>query len=423
MPGAASHREAIVVFEAESSAQAALTYWPKTDSDPENPTRLSLQAPAPTPAGGQIYRFVITGLEPGTRYSYQIELDDKVIEPAWQQPSFRTLDDWNYRAPAPDFTFITGSCNYINEEKYDRPGKPYGQGNDIFSHMAQSGADFMLWLGDNLYLRPADYTSRSGIWQRYRTQMSAPEMQQLRSAMHHYAIWDDHDFGPNDSSKTYPFADTALEVFRSYWANPTYGQPDYPGVYTTFVWGDCSFFLLDNRSYRDANDLDPKNNPQKTQFGTAQKEWLKQSLLEHSRSSFKFIVMGGQFLHDHAFESFADFPADRKEILNFIRENQIEGVIFISGDRHFTELTKVGRAGTYPLYDLTSSPISAGIAGVIKSGKETNPQRVPGTLAATQNYCSVTVTGEKKERKLVIRCFDKENNLQWTHEILAAELR
>ncbi len=420
MPGAAAHREATLVFEAADTTEASVSYS-KVGTVEKRTVRLA--APEPTPAGGQIYRFTLTGLEPGTQYVYQVALNGKIVELPDEPLHFRTLEDWKFRMAAPDLTFITGSCNYVNELKYDRPGTPYGKGNEILGHMAATQADFMLWLGDNLYLRPADESSRSGIWQRYRTKMSTPELQPLRSAMHHYAIWDDHDFGPNDSSKTYLFADTAFEAFRAYWANPSYGTWQTPGIFTTFDWSDCAFFLLDNRTYRDANELDPEKYPNKTQLGAAQKEWLKQSLLEKRRATFKFIALGGQFLRDNGFESMGKYPNDRKEILDFIREHRITGVFFISGDRHFTELTKVERKGDYPLYELTSSPISAGIAGSIKSGRETNPQQVPGTQVATQNFCSITVTGSPKARKLVIQSIDKENQLQWTYEIAAKDLR
>ena len=33
--------------------------------------------------------------------------------------------------------------------------------------------------------------------------------------------------------------------------------------------------------------------------------------------------------------------------------------MFLSGDRHFTELLKVERPGTYPLYEFTSSPLTS----------------------------------------------------------------
>jgi alkaline phosphatase D len=69
---------------------------------------------------------------------------------------FRTPPLWQWRTDPPDFTLLTGSCAYINEEAYDRPGKPYGDGYSIFETMAQMRPDLTLWMGDNLYFHEAD---------------------------------------------------------------------------------------------------------------------------------------------------------------------------------------------------------------------------------------------------------------------------
>ena len=38
---------------------------------------------------------------------------------------------------------------------------------------------------------------------------------------------------------------------------------------------------------------------------------------------------------------------------------KIEGVVFLSGDRHYSELTKTEFEGLYPIYELTSSGITS----------------------------------------------------------------
>lgn len=105
-----------------------------------------------------------------------------------------------------------------------------------------------------------------------------------------------------------------------------------------------------------------KTHPGKTQLGAAQIEWLEQTLLECKSAPFKFIVLGGQFLKDHNYESFKNYPADRIRLLGLLERHQIGGVIFLSGDRHFTELRRVERKGSYPLFELTSSPLGSGVA-------------------------------------------------------------
>ena len=98
----------------------------------------------------------------------------------------------------PDFRFVIGSCAYINDPPYDRPGEPYGGEYEIFEQIAAQRPDFMIWLGDNVYLREPDWNSEAGILYRYTHTRSLPQLQKLLRICPHYAIWDDHDFGPND---------------------------------------------------------------------------------------------------------------------------------------------------------------------------------------------------------------------------------
>jgi alkaline phosphatase D len=59
-------------------------------------------------------------------------------------------------------------------------------------------------------------------------------MQQLSTATHHYAIWDDHDFGPNDSDWSYRMRDTHRSRFLRSTGRRTYGTAEAPGVYGSF---------------------------------------------------------------------------------------------------------------------------------------------------------------------------------------------
>ena len=421
MPAYSTQREVAVWLEAEHSHHASLTYHPA--GHPEAAVTLELPAPQPSPAGGEIYCFHPTLLQPGTVYEYSIRLDGKPLafDKTDKPLTFKTQADWEFHAPPPDFSFITGSCLYLNDPPYDRPGKPYGQGDAILSHMAASGADFMLWLGDNLYLRPAEYTSPGGIWYRYQHDRSNPELQPLLRTMHHYAIWDDHDYGPNDSSRSYPLKETTLAAFKAHWPATSYGEPDNPGIYSSMTWSDCAFFLMDDRYYRDEQGLNPQEYPEKSVFGRKQLEWLKQSLLCHREATFKFIVIGGQFLHDNTFETFSAYPHDRKELLDFIERYKISGVIFLTGDRHYTELTKMERGkASYPVYDLTCSPLGSGVARAVLT--DVNPQRVEHTVVPTQNFCKLSVTGPAKERTLKMTCIDKTGKQCWERSIKASEI-
>jgi alkaline phosphatase D len=92
----------------------------------------------------------------------------------------------------------------------------------IFETMAREKAEYMLWLGDNWYTREADYQSEWGLWYRAWHDRSQPILQNFWASMPHLAIWDDHDYGPNNSNKTYELHQKTLQAFRDYWGNKTY---------------------------------------------------------------------------------------------------------------------------------------------------------------------------------------------------------
>jgi hypothetical protein len=136
----------------------------------------------------------------------------------------------------------TGSCAYINEAAYDRPGNPYGSEYEIFEAINESKPDFMIWLGDNMYLREPDWNSWTGITKRWTHSRSVPEMQPLLASAHHYAIWDDHDYGPNNSDRGWWNKNQTYEAFQLFWANPSYGIGDMKGGNYPIPMERCGFY-------------------------------------------------------------------------------------------------------------------------------------------------------------------------------------
>ena len=157
----------------------------------------------------------LENLEPGTDYDVIFVVGGEDMSEALD---VRTQLLWDYRMDPPPFSFVTGSCAYINEPQYDRPGKPYGGGYEIFESMAADEPDMMLWLGDNIYLREVDFQSYSGFLHRYSHARQTPEMATLLKACPNYAIWDDHDFGPNDSDGSWIHADWSRKAFKTFWS-------------------------------------------------------------------------------------------------------------------------------------------------------------------------------------------------------------
>jgi alkaline phosphatase D len=123
---------------------------------------------------------------PGKKYVYQLFINgDEVHLPYTTE--FQTQSIWKWRGNPPEFSFLAGSCAYINQTEHDRPGRPYGGDYRIFESMTTQNADFMLWLGDNIYLREPDWNSWTGITQRYTHGRSVKELQPFLATTHHYA--------------------------------------------------------------------------------------------------------------------------------------------------------------------------------------------------------------------------------------------
>lgn len=416
MVGATDMHGTTIWLQTDAPARAEIAYWP-VGASPADAKRVLANLHA---EHDHVAHVRIEGLQQGTRYQYQVLVDG---QPTGAPLQFRTQTRWQWRGAVepPSFTAFMGSCHYLNEPARDRDGKPFGDGFGIYATMAAKQPDLMLWLGDNSYLRENEWTSAEGIRYRFRADRAQPELQPLLRVGQHAAIWDDHDYGPDDSNSSYEFKQAALDQFKRYWANASWGLPDTPGIFGSFSFSDTDFFLLDNRWYRDA-DRDQHRKETKRMLGEAQMRWLKNALLQ-STAPIKVIAGGSQFLANQRgrAEGWSQFPAERQDFLDWLTANKVDGVLFVSGDKHFTELTKLDRPGTYPLYDLTCSPLTA---GAFSGGPDANrPDRVPGTMVAQRNFCSLAVEGTRNQRVITLKSFDVEGRELWTQRLPLQSLK
>ena len=404
MIGHVSMRSAQLWIQTESEAEVVAEY----KASGEEKWSRSSSANAQEESAHAVH-ITLDSLEPGTTYEVQFVING---EPVGEVFNVTTQMLWDYRMDPPAFSFVTGSCAFINEAKYDRPGKPYGGGYEIFESMAADDPDMMLWLGDNIYLREVDFQSYSGFLHRYSHTRSTSEMADLLKACPNYAIWDDHDFGPNDSDGSWVHADWSRESFQTFWSNPSYGLPEAPRcISTAFRFVDMEFFLLDNRTYR-VNHHNKTSEP--TVLGQAQIDWLIQAL-QKSRAPFKFVCVGGQVLNDAAvYENVSQFPSEREQILSRIEKEDIRGVVFLSGDRHTTELSEWTMSNGRKVYDLTVSPLTSGPGHASEEG---NSLRVEGTYVEQRNYAKLTFEGPRKKRTCQIEVKDTFGKTLWTQTL------
>ena len=102
---------------------------------------------------------------------------------------------------------------------------------------------------------------------------------------------------------------------------------------------------MTDRRYRQNSD------PSKTVLGIAQWAWMEVELMKPA--DVRVIATSIQFANDeHGWECWDNFPTERERLLRLISSTRAEGVVFVSGDRHFTELS-CELEGAYPVYDFT----------------------------------------------------------------------
>lgn len=420
--------EVLLWAQTTKSSTVQYQYW-----EAENP-KSKMKSPS-TKTNEENYfiaKTIISGLKPGKKFEYELLIDGKIVKRNYPL-RFQTQSLWQWRTDPPAFTVAFGSCTYINEPEFDRPGKPYGSDYEIFPVITAMKPDIMLWTGDNIYLREIDWDTRAGIFHRNAHTRQISEMQALLGASHNYATWDDHDYGPNNSDRTYRLRDDALDAFKQFWGNQTYGTSETNGVFGRFTWNDVEFFLLDDRYHRSPNLA--SNDEQKTMFGKEQLQWIKDALtnsLENRQINFRIIVNGNQVLNTNG--EFAEtlpqqYTHEYNDLMNYIKKNKIPGIIFLSGDRHHTELLTVQDSSFYPLYEFTSSALTSGLNPLknrdgVPTSEFTNPLRVEGTLVNDKhNFGMLKFSGKRTDRNIMLECYDLTGALRWSKEIKANDLR
>ena len=219
-------------------------------------------------------------------------------------------------------------------------------------------ANLQLLLGDNVYTseRPV---SREHFWRKHVAQRSAPEFAEVIARVPTFAIWDDHDYGPNNSDGNLPEdqKQVALDAFSALFPHPPFATG--AAINHTFTWGDVQFFMLDGRWRRDC-PADAPDSYHRRVLGQEQLDWLKAELAA-STATFKVIANGstrGSVCWKGQLGTAGDGELD--QIDDFIVSARIEGVVFASGDIHQVKFRSVPLAGGYEVPEVISSGIRSG---------------------------------------------------------------
>lgn len=410
MVGYSGYREVLIWVQTKEAANVKIGYTTSDGNDMKFTETVSTNK-----KGNFIAKLYPREVTYGTVYSYKLYIND-IYVPRDYKLEFRTQSLWQYRKDPPDFKLAIGSCTFINDQIDDRP-QPYGSNYQIFDQILSKKPELMIWSGDNIYLRTPDFLTATGINHRNKHTRSLKELQPLLGSVHHYATWDDHDYGPNDSDRSYVNKKIAEKAFNDYWGNLNTNAAGNGGVTQHFLYNDVEFFLLDDRYHRAPNR---DKNLDKDYFGKQQINWLIDALTS-SKATFKIIVSGGQIISDAAvYENYATYPGERKRFLDRLDAAKIEGVLFISGDRHHTEISKLDRKNAYPLIDITCSPLTA---GTHKKRDEGNTLQVPEKTFYDHNFGIIEISGKQKDRQLLLKIYDASGYEIFDYKINSKDLK
>ena len=378
--GDVTPEKATVWLRAEPNSQVFLHYS-------KEPSLGGFSAIGPVPVDGNAdYTAVIEleKLEPATTYYYRAAV-------AGKQPGYIAHF---VTAPRPDDAAKISFCfSGDTRESY----KPF----TIMNAVRAQQPDFFVHLGDTIYAdRGGKARQLNEFWAKYRGNRDDAAQQLCFSETSVYVIWDDHEV-EDDYLPGNPLAPIGRRAFLDYW--PIRRNSQEPGrIYRSFRWGKAlELVLLDARQYR--------NRKHGTMLGQVQKEWLFEEL-SRSQAIFKFIATsvpmagGGDDRWD-------GYPNERTEILQFIKQTKITGVIFISADLHCAAITKIPRSGG--LKDITAGPLAAPL-NRITSG---TANRYEFFSAENFNFAKITVDPKMEPVDALVEFIDQDNRLFYSTKI------
>ncbi|MEW6269863.1 MAG: alkaline phosphatase D family protein, partial [Thermodesulfobacteriota bacterium] len=331
-----------------------------------------------TAPGGHHVKVEVRGLAPDRWYHYRFEVDGV------PGVTGRLRTTPRIGAQADRLRYAFASCQQRTASHY-------------VAHraIAQDEVDFLLHLGDYVYVSDGGTITLDDYRGVYRRFHSNPLLQEMHAAVPLVAVWDDGEFY-NGVDRTGPAQ--RLADARSAWfeAMPVLRRPD-DRIFRSLTWGRLAeMFLLDTRQYRDpevppnarfADLIDAQDTalppgeqmfaPGRTTLGGKQRRWL-QGELGRSQATWRLIGSsydmapwkiidrdtpelrrtnpnlqrnGGVYVSNEAWD---DYQWERRRLMEFIARRRIRNVLVTSGHTHFYKASEI-----QPDFDDPLSPVTA----------------------------------------------------------------
>lgn len=215
--------------------------------------------------------------------------------------------------------FVFGSCN---DQRDQQP---------LWEDMAKTRPDFFLWGGDNVY---SDWHDKNELHIAFERQNKNPDYQKFKAQVPIMGLWDDHDYGGNDSNGHFKDKVINQQHFLNFMEEPLESpRRKQAGIYTSYSFDKVKLILLDNRYFKDLEVTSPL-------LGETQWQWLEAEL-KNSTAKIHFIASGLSVLSPilpFVRDGWNAYPEERDRLLKLVEKYQTKGVVFLTGDMHFSSI-------------------------------------------------------------------------------------
>lgn len=251
-----------------------------------------------------------------TKYYYQARIAGLPIGPVGAFTSFPV------EAKPASFVLACGGC------------ADTGSNSNIFTAVKAYNPLMFIWYGDMHYMNIN--TNNIALYRiGYEGVALAPKQASMIQSMACDMVWDDHDWGYDNSDGTNPGGPAAYAAYAENF--PGYALPGTPNlIYHSYVIGRVRVILTDSRAARDPN-ANP-DGPTHTMLGAEQLAWLKNELLlAKQQSQLTFLFLPDPWIApvgDNSGDDWGGFANERRIIADYMESLGIRNLIRFCGDMH-----------------------------------------------------------------------------------------
>jgi phosphodiesterase/alkaline phosphatase D-like protein len=281
------------------------------------------------PNTGLFSKVEFLDLKEDTRYYYEIKASKKKFQS--KKGSFKT-----FKTGAFTYKVAFGSC------------ADTGSDSRIFRVIKEQEPLFYLNTGD-LHYGDIGENCVSSFDSVYSMVFTSPSQSHLYKDVPMAYIWDDHDYGPNNSGMENPCRNAALDAYRRFIPHyPTALDPPEGPISQSFEVGRVVFVLTDLRSQKVKPEYDGCTRTKiGSNFGSEEHlEWFFNTL-KNARDAGKAVAWinpipwinasGGPNYKCNEKDNWGGYPEERERIANFIRDEKIQ-LFILSGDAHMVAI-------------------------------------------------------------------------------------